>query len=284
MAIAFNLPGIPSQIRGTAEEAGAIPDLQQAMMQGFGGGLQMQYAPKQMAQDFLAKQLANKMSAIQAQYAEPMAQASLQQKMMEKQFYPQLQQARLGLLEAQKQAALKPSVSEQLLPYQAELLKAKTEMTRIPKAPKLTTYEQKRASGSSVFDYLTPVLQKQPYVGTFASGQVASDIASYKKSNDPQARQRLIDYAVAAGLVPEHTSGALSSQGLQTTVDALKHQRQATTQGWPTLYEKQVSSLPKDIQIEAKKEIAKHQKYLKDIQQGGARQQVASESDPLGLF
>ena len=93
MAIAFNLPGIPSQIRGTAEEAGAIPDLQQAMMQGFGGGLQMQYAPKQMAQDFLAKQLANKMSAIQAQYAEPEAQAKIR------------------LYEAQRAKALQPSMT-----------------------------------------------------------------------------------------------------------------------------------------------------------------------------
>lgn len=282
MAIGFNLPGIPSQIKGTAEEAGAMPDLREALMQGFGGGLQMQYAPKQMAQDFLAKQLANKMSGIQAQYAEPLAQASLQQKMMEQQFYPQLQQARLGLMEAQKQAALKPTASEQLLPYQAEFLKAKTEAARLPRGGKQTSYEQKRIAGSGVLDYLTPVILKQPYVGTFSSAQVANDLASYK--SNPQAKQRLIDYAVATGLVPEHTSGALSSQGLQTTVDALKHQRQATTQGWPTLYEKQVSSLPKEIQIEAKKEIAKHQQYLKNLQQGGAQEQLASELDPLGLF
>lgn len=276
--MAINFPTMP---RFTPEEAGAMPDLQQAIMQGLGNYMQLQTQPKQMAQDFLAKQLANKMAGVQAQYAEPMAQASLQQKLMEQQFYPQLQQARLGLLEAQKQSALKPSVSEQLLPYQAELLKAKTEAARLPKGGKLTTYEQKRTAGSGVLDYLTPVILKQPYVGTFSSAQVANDLSNYKKN--PEAKQRLVDYAVAAGLVPEHTSGALSSQGLQTTVDALKHQRQATTQGWPTLYEKQVSSLPKEIQIEAKREIAKHQRYLKDLQQGGA-QEAASESDPLGLF
>lgn len=277
--MAINFPTMP---RFTPEEAGAMPDLQQAIMQGLGNYMQMQTQPKQMAQDFLAKQLANKMSGVQAQYAEPMAQASLQQKMMEQQYYPQLQQARLGLLNAQKQAALKPSVSEQLLPYQAELLKAKTEAARLPKTGKQTTYEQKRSAGGGVLDYLTPVILKQPYVGTFSSAQVADDLTSYKKN--PEAKQRLIDYAVAAGLVPEHTSGALSSQGLQTTVDALKHQRQATTQGWPTLYEKQVSSLPKEIQVEAKKEIAKHQRYLKGLQNGGAQQEVASDLDPLGLF
>lgn len=277
--MAINFPNLP---KFTPEEAGAMPDLQQAIMQGLGNYMQMQTQPKQMAQDFLARQLQNKMLGTQAEYAEPMAQASLQQKMMEQQFYPQLQQARLGLLEAQKQAALKPSVAEQLMPYQAELLKAKTETAKLPRGGKPTTYEQKRLAGSGVLDYLTPVVLKQPYVGTFSSAQVANDIASYK--SNPEAKQRLIDYAVAAGLVPEHTSGALSSQGLQTTVDALKHQRQATTQGWPTLYEKQVSSLPKEIQVEAKKEIAKHQQYLKSLQSSGAKEQVASESDPLGIL
>lgn len=259
--MAINFPTMP---RFTPEEAGAMPDLQQAIMQGLGNYMQMQTQPKQMAQDFLAKQLANKMAGIEAQYAEPTAQA------------------KLGLMEAQKQAALKPTASEQLLPYQAELLKAKIEAARLPRGGKQTTYEQKRIAGSGVLDYLSPIILKQPYVGTFSSAQVINDLATYK--SNPQAKRRLIDYAVATGLVPEHTSGALSSQGLTTTVDALKHQRQATTQGWPTLYEKQVSSLPEEIQIEAKKEIAKHQQYLKNLQQGGAQEQSASELDPLGLF
>ncbi len=263
MAIGFNLPGIPSQIRGTAEEAGAMPDLREALMQGFGGGLQMQYAPKQMAQDFLAKQLSNKMLGTQAQYAEPEAQAKLR------------------LLEAQRTKAMQPSIQQQLLPYQIELTKAKTKAATLPKAGKMTAYEQKREAGGVALDYLTPIIQKQPYIGSFSSGQVASDLSSYKK--DSQAKERLIDYATAAGLIPEHTSGALSSQGLQTTVDALKHQRQATTQGWPTLYEKQVALLPKEIQVEAKNRIAKHQMYLKKPQKIASQAQV-SEQDPLGLF
>jgi len=110
MAIGFNLPGIPGQIKGTAEEAGGMPDLQQAIMQGFGGGLQMQYAPKQMAQDFLAKQLANKIKGIEAQYAEPMAKTSYDQALFNlsrgRQLLPlemQTKQAQLELAPFEKQ-------------------------------------------------------------------------------------------------------------------------------------------------------------------------------------
>jgi hypothetical protein len=272
--MAINFPNLP---RFTPQEGGSLPDLQQAIMQGIGNFMQ----PKQMAQDFLKRELINKMLGTQAQYAEPMAQASLQQKLMEQQFAPQLNQARLELLEAQKQKQLQPSMQQELLPYQIELTKAKTKAATLPKAGKMTAYEQKREAGGGVLDYLTPVIQKQPYIGTFASSQVASDLAAYKK--DPKAKERLIDYATASGLIPEHTSGALSSQGLQTTVDALKHQRQATTQGWPMFYEKQVAALPKEIQVEAKKRIAKHQMYLKKPQKIAAQAQV-SEQDPLGLF
>ena len=277
--MAINFPNLP---RFTPQEAGSLPDLQQAIMQGLGNYMQ----PKQMAQDFLAKQLSNKILGTQAQYAEPMAQASLQQKLMEQQFAPQLHQAKLGLLEAQAQKQLQPTMQQELLPYQIELTKAKTKAAlpkaaTLPKAGKMTAYEQKREAGGGVLDYLTPVIQKQPYIGTFASSQVASDLAAYKK--DPKAKERLIDYATASGLIPEHTSGALSSQGLQTTVDALKHQRQATTQGWPMFYEKQVAALPKEIQVEAKNRIAKHQMYLKKPQKIAAQAQV-SEQDPLGLF
>ncbi len=122
MAIGFNLPGIPSQIRGTPEEAGALPNLQQAIMQGFGSGLQMQYAPKQMAQDFLAKQLTNKMLGIEAQYAEPMAKTSYDKALFDlasrKQLLPlelQAKQAKINLapLEQQfKQAQIKTQLAK----------------------------------------------------------------------------------------------------------------------------------------------------------------------------
>jgi len=102
--MAINFPTMP---RFTPEEAGAMPDLQQAIMQGLGNYMQMQTQPKQMAQDFLAKQLTNKMKGIEAQYAEPMAQAQIRK-------------------------ALQPSAAAAKLPYEIALLQARTEKARRP--------------------------------------------------------------------------------------------------------------------------------------------------------
>lgn len=105
--MAINFPNLP---RFTPEEAGAMPDLQQAIMQGLGNYMQLQTQPKQMAQDFLAKQLANKMAGVQAQYAEPMAKTSYDQALFNlsrgRQLLPlemQAKQAQLELLPFEKQ-------------------------------------------------------------------------------------------------------------------------------------------------------------------------------------
>jgi hypothetical protein len=104
MAIGFNLPGIPSQIRGTAEEAGAVPDLGQAMMQGFRSNLEnVQGYPRQLAQQLLSNQLRNKILGVQEKYAEPMAKtsydqalANLQHQGMVNKFYPELMRSQLS--------------------------------------------------------------------------------------------------------------------------------------------------------------------------------------------
>jgi hypothetical protein len=102
--MAINFPTMP---KFTPEEAGALPDLQQAIMQGLGNYMQMQTQPKQMAQDFLAKQLSNKMLGTQAQYAEPLVQAQISK-------------------------ALQPSAAAAKLPYEIALLQARTEKARRP--------------------------------------------------------------------------------------------------------------------------------------------------------
>ena len=91
--MAINFPTMP---RFTPEETGAMPDLQQAIMQGLGNYMQLQTQPKQMAQDFLAKQLTNKMKGIEAQYAEPMAQQDLQSKLLQNKYYPRMQESSLA--------------------------------------------------------------------------------------------------------------------------------------------------------------------------------------------
>jgi len=80
MAIGFNLPGIPGQIRGTAEEAGAVPDLSQAMIKGFRSNVEnVQGYPRLLAQQLVSNQLANTINRAKAKYAEPMAKTSYDQ-------------------------------------------------------------------------------------------------------------------------------------------------------------------------------------------------------------
>jgi hypothetical protein len=290
MAIGFNLPGIPSQIRGTAEEAGALPDLQQAIMQGFGSGLQMQYAPKQMAQDFLAKQLSNKMLGTQAQYAEPEAQAKLR------------------LLEAQRAKALRAPV-EKLGTYASALKDVKfvenqygkdsieaqqarnyaQNLSRSggAKSGKLSQAEEKALAGGRVMDYLTPVIQENPYIGVNPTYQIAKDQYKYKfgsPQEKSEAKERLLKFGIASGLVSEQVAGTLLGQRITATVPALAHQRKSLTLGWPIGFEEQASLLPKEIQEQAKTEINKHLKNLKAMPEGDAMQKEASESDPLGIL
>jgi hypothetical protein len=114
MAIGFSLPGIPGQIRGTAEEAGAIPDLGQAMMQGFRSNIEnIQGAPRLLAQQLVSNQLANTINRAKAKYAEPMAKtgyeqalADLQNRNLINQYYPRMRESELksaGLSQAHQQ-------------------------------------------------------------------------------------------------------------------------------------------------------------------------------------
>lgn len=118
MAIGFNLPGIPGQIRGTAEEAGAVPDLGQAMMQGFRSNLEnIQGYPRQLAQQLLSNQLANKIKSVEAQYAEPMAKTGYEKALMELKYLPQEKQAALGL-QSLKRQMLEKQMQQQALDMQ----------------------------------------------------------------------------------------------------------------------------------------------------------------------
>lgn len=103
MAIGFNLQGIPGQIRGTPEEAGAVPDLGQLMMQGFSNSLDMANKPRTIAQDYLTRELNNKIRNAQARYAEPMAKtgydqalANLQQQNLVNKYYGRMRESELS--------------------------------------------------------------------------------------------------------------------------------------------------------------------------------------------
>jgi hypothetical protein len=104
MAIGFNLPGIPGQIRGTPEEAGAVPDLGQAMMQGFRSNVEnVQGYPRLLAQQLVSNQLANTINRAKAKYAEPIAETDYQKSLMELKYMPQEKQMALGMQGLQQQ-------------------------------------------------------------------------------------------------------------------------------------------------------------------------------------
>lgn len=98
--MAINFPNLP---RFTPQEGGSLPDLQQAIMQGIGNYMQ----PKQMAQEFLHRELTNKVLGAQAKFAEPLVQAQISK-------------------------ALQPSSASAKLPYEIELLRARTDKLRKP--------------------------------------------------------------------------------------------------------------------------------------------------------
>lgn len=302
--MAINFPTTP---RYTQEEMGAMPDLQQAMMQGLQNYMQMQMQPKQMAEQLLSQQLQNKMQGIKAQYAEPTARANLE------------------LIEARKAKAMQPSIARTSAPrgmssfgkamsdaerigqqygtdseeYKLAQGYAKklamglgTKAGRMPGAApqrqgRVSAATEKAQAGSSVFDYVNPIILKQPYVGTMASAQLADDLKAYKfgsAAEKKQAEKRLIDFGVSTALVPEHTSGTLLSQRIPATVPSLAHQMKATTQGWPMLYEKQASLLPKDIQQKIKAQVGEHQSRLKSLSTAGSKQESSQTEDPLGIL
>lgn len=98
--MAINFPNLP---RFTPQEGGSLPDLQQAIMQGIGNYMQ----PKQMAQEFLHRELTNKVLGAQAKFAEPLVQAQIIK-------------------------ALQPNSAMAKLPYEIALLQARTEKAKKP--------------------------------------------------------------------------------------------------------------------------------------------------------
>lgn len=105
--MAFSIPNIGFRL--SPEEAGGMPDFQNAIQQGFKtfkSGQEASYTPKNLAEGLLATQLSNKLNAVKAKYAEPMAQMGLQRGQSELELNPlrqQLLQSKINASERQSQ-------------------------------------------------------------------------------------------------------------------------------------------------------------------------------------
>lgn len=122
------------------------------------------------------------------------------------------------------------------------------------------------------------------YMGFGGSLAMAKDLEEYNRTQDPEAKQRLLDATVSEMLVPEYAGFQLQSQGQRSTVPALKHQREDTIRKGRAYFSKKITdNLPADLQNEA---VQLHAKHIQEINRtregfynsGGKRESVESKN------
>lgn len=184
MAIGFSLPGIPGQIRGTAEEAGAVPDLGQAMMQGFRSNLEnIQGAPRLLAQKLVSNQLANTINKAKADYAQRMAQtgyeqalADLQNRNLINQYYPRMRESEL------KSAGLSQAHQQMVNQFYPDLIKSQLSGAALTQDQQRMVNEQLRRD-MAIKQAKQDIIQKALARG--ASIQQATQLAEEQTQNLP---------------------------------------------------------------------------------------------------
>ena len=209
MAIGFNLPGIPGQIRGTAEEAGAVPDLSQAMIKGFRSNVEnVQGYPRLLAQQLVSNQLANTINRAKAKYAEPMAKtsydqalANLQHQGLINQYYGRMRESELasaGLSQehqrmANEQARMKLSLYK-------DAYNAFKNMG--------ATHDQAHNAAVQQVQQQAPQqgALREPYVPEFAAMLTGKNMPEYLSSIAPE-QQAAQSYADSLMLAPEQPQG-----------------------------------------------------------------------------
>lgn len=209
MAIGFNLPGIPGQIRGTAEEAGAVPDLSQAMIKGFRSNVEnVQGYPRLLAQQLVSNQLANTINRAKAKYAEPMAKtsydqalANLQHQGLINQYYGRMRESELasaGLSQehqrmANEQARMKLSLYK-------DAYNAFKNMG--------ATHDQAHNAAVQQVQQQAPQqgALREPYVPEFAAMLTGKNMPEYLSNIAPE-QQAAQSYADSLMLAPEQPQG-----------------------------------------------------------------------------
>ena len=123
---------------------------------------------------------------------------------------------------------------------------------------------------------------KNPYVGTGSNYQLTKDRYDYAHTSDPikkkEIGERLINAALSLKLVPEYASLQLLAQGTTPSVESLREQKAALTQGYAEGLPIVVNNLPKELQEEVSK---RHDKAIKELSQ--KREQYISQGMPIPL-
>lgn len=129
------------------------------------------------------------------------------------------------------------------------------------------------------------VSMPKEYMGAFGSINMLKDRAS-AENGDENARNRLIQAAVAERLVPEYSGFQLMSQGQRATVPALQHQQEAIRQGWPMISKHIVGNLSAEDQKEVERQhneaVRKVNRMREDFLRSGGknRNQSSLEKEP----
>ena len=104
------------------------------------------------------------------------------------------------------------------------------------------------------------------YLGPKGNVALGKDILEYNRTKDPERKSilanELANAALAEKMVAEASMAQITSQGLNPTVGAMKHQEKSIRQNWPLASKLATNNLPKDV---AKLANEKHSKILGDL-------------------
>lgn len=133
-----------------------------------------------------------------------------------------------------------------------------------------TTAQQKGSTANVVREEMAKYVTN-PYIGTGSNAKLLEDRLLYSQTNDPVKKKeigdRLVSAAVSMKLAPEYASMQLNAQGVPSSVQSLKHQQEAITQGWAEALPKVVNNLPPELQAQAKEQ---HDAAIEAINQARA--------------
>lgn len=242
-------------------------------------GQKASYAPKQMQQEQEEASLNNALKSVEAQYAEPMAQAKMQgiNAPAAGEFMKALQD-RSQVYQQFPEGSMERRLADEFVRRKAEG-SAGTQLSINPDGTINFSQGGSRSGGGMMVNEAGEVISrptnqtsntlqnqklgnaalekvynkvKQPYVGQGSNLQLIKDLREYSTAKSPKEKARLFEKLKQAGLayktLPDKVFNQLSTQNITPTVVAQEHQTKAATQGWPEFGNSILNNLPTEIQ------------------------------------
>jgi hypothetical protein len=248
-------------------------------------GVQSEYAEPLARENLSQSKAKTFMADIDKQYAKQLKQAELAKELAHASYYNQRGQAagtrdaaRGGVGEGSRGAPGRMSTANRLLQeidqakeiYGPDSEEVKTLQGYLGKlsGTGVTGATRTKLQNSELANLSRKYLSERenPYMGTGSNKLLINDLAQYKKTKNPEEKEKLAEkLAIAAASVkiaPEYGGYQLASQGITPTVHALKAQEKTIKQGWPEFQRIVTNNMPKEILERGNKT---HAKWLEDI-------------------